>query len=54
MEDYEELMKEIDVLKSEIERLREVVSALFQMVIETNELDVEPEQKVPKDFFSNN
>jgi len=54
MAKYEQLMKEINNLKSEVERLREVVSALFQIVIETTGIDYEMEEKTPKDSSLNN
>jgi hypothetical protein len=54
MAEYDDILKEIDSLKSEVERLREVVSTLFQIVIDTNELDYEMEQKVRKEFSLNN
>jgi hypothetical protein len=50
MAEYEELVREIDSLRTEVERLREIVSALFQIVVESNDIDYDIDQRTPKDF----
>ena len=54
MTDYDDVMREINELKHEVERLREVVSALFQMVVENEEPEFDDFKKPDRDLSFNN
>ena len=54
MTEYEDLTREIRELKDEIGRLREVVNMLFQIVVEDNGMDFEPDIRKGDDLHLNN